>query len=154
VRHRHNVELLARGELEAVTASQALAGRLVTEAEKHLAAAGQIAARDEAGAYQLAYDAARKACAALLARQGLRAATRGGHITVLDTVEAQFGGKGDMAAFGSVSRTRRKRAASEYPDTGTPTTTTEKARKAIETANGILAAVKGLLASGNIGSFR
>jgi hypothetical protein len=116
-------ELLARGELEAVTASQVLAGRLVTEAEKHLAAAAQIAAMDEAGAYQLAYDAARKACAALLAQQGLRATTKGGHIAVQDTVDAQFGGKGGMASFGSISRMRRKRAASEYPDMSTPTTT-------------------------------
>ncbi len=43
-------ELLARGELEVVTASQAPAGRLVTEAEKHLAAAGQIATMDERAA--------------------------------------------------------------------------------------------------------
>ena len=109
-------ELLARGELEEVTASEALADRLVREADKHLTAAGQIVAIDEAGAYQLAYDVARKACAALLAQQGLRATTRGGHVAVQDTVQAQFGGRGGMAAFGPIPRMRRKRAASEYPD--------------------------------------
>jgi HEPN domain-containing protein len=146
-------ELLAQGELEEVTPSEVLAARLVTEAEKHLAAADHIAEIDEAGAYQLAYDAARKACAALLARQGLRATTRGGHVAVQDTVLAQFGGKGGMAAFRSIPRLRRKRAASEYPDIGTPTTTTEEAREAIEAAKAILAAAKGLLASGNAHPF-
>ena len=147
-------ELLARSKLEEATASQALADRLVREADKHLTAAGQIVAIDEAGAYQLAYDAARKACAALLAQQGLRATTRGGHVAVQDTVQAQFGGRGGMAAFGPIPRMRRKRAASEYPDMGTPTTTTDEAREAIESASGILAAAKGLLASGNVHPFR
>jgi uncharacterized protein (UPF0332 family) len=154
-RGREGVDkLLAQGELEEVTPSEVLAGRLVTEAEKHLAAADQIVEIDEAGAYQLAYDAARKACAALLAQQGLRATTRGGHVAVQDTVQAQFGGKGGMAAFGSIPRMRRKRAASEYPNMDTPTTTTEEAREAIETAQAVLAAAKSLLASGNVRPFR
>jgi len=147
-------ELLTGGELEEVTASEALASRLVAEAEKHLAAAEQVVAIDETGAYQLAYDGARKACAALLAQQGLRATTRGGHLAVQDTVHAQFGGPGGMVAFAAVPRMRRKRAAGEYPSIGTPTTTTEEAREAIVAAHAIVAAVKGLLSSGGVHAFR
>ncbi|MGH9106560.1 MAG: hypothetical protein ACRDZX_12140 [Acidimicrobiales bacterium] len=147
-------ELLAGGELEEVTASEALAARLVAEAEKHLAAAEHVVSIDEAGAYQLAYDGARKACAALLAQQGLRATTRGGHVAVQDAVQAQFGGTGGMAAFAAVPRMRRKRAASEYPNVGTPTTTTEEAREAVVAAHAIVAGAKGLLSSGNVDSFR
>ena len=46
---------------------------------------------DPAGAFQMVYDAARKACSALLAVQGLRATSRGGHIAVRDAARAQFG---------------------------------------------------------------
>ena len=75
-------------------------------------------------------------------------------MAVQDTVNAQFGGTGGMAAFAAVPRMRRKRAASEYPTIGTPTTTTEEAQEAIVAAHAIVAAVKGLLSSGGVHSFR
>lgn len=60
----------------------------------HIGLAAQGTDSDPAGALQLAYDAARKAAAALLATQGLRATTRGGHIAVLEAARAQFNDKG------------------------------------------------------------
>ena len=70
-RGRDTVEgLLRDGELEQVLASPELAERLMDEADRHLASASAIAASDPNGAYQRADDAARKACAALLAPQG------------------------------------------------------------------------------------
>ncbi len=146
-------ELLSAGELERVASSEALVGRLVAEAEKHLAAAEAIEAIDETGAFQLAYDGARKACSALLAQQGLRSTTRGGHVAVQDTMRAQFGGRGGVTAFDSLPRLRRKRAASEYPDAETPTTTGDDARDAVEAAHGIIAAVKSLLETGDLDRF-
>jgi hypothetical protein len=58
---------------------------------RHLISAEQLADDDPAGAFQMAYDASRTACSALLAAQGLRATSRGGHIAVRDVALAQFG---------------------------------------------------------------
>lgn len=147
-------ELLARGELEEVTASEALADRLVREADKHLTAAGQIVAIDEAGAYQLAYDAAQKpaqrcspskACvrrpgvAMWLSRTRSRPSSVGGAAWPPSGLSLGCGANGPPASTRTCV---------------TPTTTTEEAREAIESANGILAAAKGLLASGNVHPFR
>ncbi|MGH9054957.1 MAG: HEPN domain-containing protein [Acidimicrobiales bacterium] len=147
-------ELLASGELEHVMPAPNLADRLVEEARRHLASAQAIAASDPTGAYQLAYDCARKACAALLAAQGLRATTRGGHIAVQDTVIAQFGGKGGIAAFGALPRLRRSRAASEYPNADSPTVTEEDANDAITSASDILAAVRRIFDAGRLEPMR
>lgn len=86
-RGRATIErLLADGGLDQVIASPDLAERLMEGAQRYLASAGSIAPADPSGGYQLAYDAARKACSALLAPQGLRATTRGGHVAVQDAV--------------------------------------------------------------------
>lgn len=73
-RGRESVErLLEDGEMERVVPSEDLADRLMDDAAAHLESAHSIQDLDPTGAYQLAYDAARKACSALLAVQGLRA---------------------------------------------------------------------------------
>lgn len=110
--------LVADGELERVTPSDEVAARLLDNAEAHLELAAKGIADDPAGALQLSYDAARKAAAALLAVQGLRATSRGGHIAVLDAVRAQFDDHGQLDTFGKVNRLRRRRT---LPSTRTPT---------------------------------
>ena len=87
--------LVAGGELERVAPDTALAARLLDDGTRHVESA-RSAERlgDLTGAHQLAYDALRKAAAALLAVQGLRATSRGGHIAIQDAVQAQFGGPG------------------------------------------------------------
>jgi uncharacterized protein (UPF0332 family) len=118
VGHERIRELIRAGELEQVTPDTRVARRLLADAAKHLAtAAAGIEADDLAGAYQLAYDALRKSAAALLAAQGLRATSRGGHIAVQDAVHAQFGST--VRVFRSFSRIRRARNTFEYPDTDT-----------------------------------
>lgn len=138
-------QLLADGELEIVTASETHALRLLDEAHRHLRSAEQIADGDTTGAYQLAYDAARKACSALLAVQGLRATTKGGHIAIQDAVREQFGGPGGAKAFDALGRMRRQRAASEYPRPDTPTITPDDTTDAINTTRTILTNTKQLL---------
>ncbi|GLC11356.1 hypothetical protein [Mycobacterium kiyosense] len=63
------------------------------------------------------YDAARKALAAVLENEGLRATSRGGHIAVLEAVRAQLepplGGK--LMPF---DRMRRRRNVIEYSPEG------------------------------------
>lgn len=145
---------LASGELEVVTASDELGQRLLVEATAHLVSARTISESDPAGAYQLAYDAARKACSALLAVQGLRATTRGGHIAVQEAVRDQFGGEGGVAAFRAFPRLRRTRAGAEYPRLDTPTVTEADASDAIEAANAIFTVATGLLGSGKLTPFQ
>jgi hypothetical protein len=52
---------------------------LLEQARKTAATAAGLVSTDAYSAYVLAYDAARFACIALLAQQGLRATTSGGH---------------------------------------------------------------------------
>lgn len=81
-------KLIDDGELELVEASADVAERLIADAEAHLRLAAKGTSDDPAGALQLSYDAARKASAALLAVQGLRGTTRGGHIAVIEAEQA------------------------------------------------------------------
>jgi len=76
-------ELLDAAELQQVTADHRVAQLLLADAGRHLAtAAAALSSGDLSGAYQLAYDALRKSAASLLAVQGLRATSRGGHIAI------------------------------------------------------------------------
>jgi hypothetical protein len=82
--------MVARGELERVPASRQHADVLLGQARQHLNSGRAIAGGDPVGGYQLLYDAARKALAAVLENQGLRGTSRGGHIAVRDAVSAQL----------------------------------------------------------------
>ena len=111
--------MLARGELERVPPSRDHADLLPLQARRHVASAGAIAGSDPAGAYQLLYDAARKALAAVLENQGVRATSRGGHIAVRDAVTAQL----DPPLGGALrpfDRLRRRRNQVEYPSAAAP----------------------------------
>lgn len=65
--------LLAAGDLERVAASADNADRLLAEADRHPRSSQLLGRYDPAGAFDLLYAAARKAMAAALAAQGLRA---------------------------------------------------------------------------------
>jgi hypothetical protein len=100
------IELLTAAELEQVTADHRVARLLLDDAGRHLAtAAAGLSSGDMSGAYQLAYDALRKSAASLLAAQGLRATSRGGHIALQEAARAQFGST--VKAFRSFGRIRR-----------------------------------------------
>lgn len=145
--------LLRDGELERVTPSEDVAARLVATAEAHVHLASKGVEDDPAGALQLGYDAARKASAALLAVQGLRSTTRGGHIAVIDAVRAQFNDRGGMAVFGKLNRLRRRRNTTEYPEVDSPSVTEDDARQALAIARDTVAAAKSLIGSARLGPF-
>jgi hypothetical protein len=126
-------ELLAAAELQQVTEDHRIAQLLLDDAGRHLAtAATALSASDLSGAYQLAYDALRKSAASLLAVQGLRATSRGGHIAIQEAARAQFGST--VKAFRSFGRIRRARNNFEYPSTSTPGPSSDDVRDAITTA--------------------
>ena len=126
-------ELLQVGDLEQVTADLAIAQLLLDDAGRHLAtAATALSSGDLSGAYQLAYDALRKSAASLLAAQGLRATSRGGHVAVQEATMAQFGST--VRAFRSFGRIRRARNSFEYPSTVTPGPSADDVTDAIAAA--------------------
>jgi hypothetical protein len=145
--------LLRDGELEQVTPSPEVAERLLADASAHVGLATNGIDDDPAGALQLSYDAARKACAALLALQGLRATTRGGHVAVIDAVRAQFNDRGGMAVFGRLHRLRRRRNSTEYPDLESPGISNHDARQAIGIAREVIDAANRLIAAGRLDPF-
>jgi len=154
-RGRADIErMLSDGKLERVPHSLDVSRRLLADATAHVRLAGTGIDEDPSGALQLSYDAARKACAALLAVQGLRATVRGGHVAVIDAVRAQLPDRGDTAVFGRLHRLRRRRNATEYPDLDSPGITHDDARRAIDTARATVNAVERLLAGGRIDAFR
>lgn len=102
-------QMLDRGELEQIRGAAADGSRLIKEAEKRLKSARSLT-EDPAGAFVLAYDAARLACTGLLAQQGLRPTSRGGHIAVERVMNAQF-----MGGFDDYGWMRRRRNEVEYP---------------------------------------
>jgi hypothetical protein len=135
-----------------------VADRLLADAAAHVALGqrgidDQADPPDAAGALQLAYDAARKASAALLAAQGLRATTRGGHIAVLEAVREQFNGPKGVAVFGRTDRLRRRRHDTEYPDATSPGVTKDDAAAALDHATEIIGAARQLLSAGKLDQF-
>ena len=84
-------QLLAKGHLERVQGAQADGWSWLDRARQALDAARLVAAAAPDSSIILAYDAARQACVALLAQQGLRPTTAGGHYAVEEATRAQFG---------------------------------------------------------------
>ncbi len=65
--------MIAAGDLELVDADRERAEAAIEEARKHVESARLIARSDPNGAYQLAYDEARKAVMSAMRSQGIRA---------------------------------------------------------------------------------
>jgi hypothetical protein len=154
VAHDKIKTLITKAELEAVEPNPRLATGLVEEAQMHMKSVAAIVDFDYPGAFQLGYDAARKACVALLAFQGLRSTYLGGHIAVADAVRAQFNGPHGSPAFLKMHGLRQSRAGSQYPRESTPPITRDDANYCRETAQEIITAVKMIMASEKLGPFK
>jgi hypothetical protein len=133
-------ELLRRGELELVAGAAADGTPLLAQAERTATTASGLIGTDAYSAYVLAYDAARFTCVALLAQQGMRATTSGGHYAVERAVRAQFGP--GFRPFGDL---RRRRNELEYPRLPADTATEDEATLAVEVARQLMTAAKALL---------
>jgi len=129
--------MLGARDLERVPPSADHAAELIDQARKHVASARRIEDDDPAGAFQLLYDAARKAMSAILENQGLRATSRGGHIAVLEAVSAQL-----EPPMGKVlrpfDRLRRQRNSAEYPRQDSPSVTTDDVTRDVSKVEDIL----------------
>jgi len=135
--------MVTAGDLEQVTPSPENAARLLAEAERHLRSAELVAESDPAGGYDLLYAAARKAMAATLAAQGLRATSKGGHIAVQEAVTAQLGRSGAVVRpFGRLRRTRND---ADYPRLDTPELSVDDIAEDLPKAKENVAAMQRLL---------
>lgn len=122
---RDQIEAMLQDRLlERVPPSRKQAAALVETARRHVASARLVAPSDPHGAYQLAYDAARKALAAVLENEGLRATRPGGHVAVYEAVLQQLD-----PPMGALIRPfnaiRRLRNQLEYASTNAPRLTPE-----------------------------
>jgi len=132
--------LIGSGELQKLTGAAANGGRLLGKAAVTLETARSAIQSDPDSAFVLAYDAARQAVTGLLAHQGLRPTTKGGHYAVEQAVRAQFG-----PGFRQFGALRRRRNELEYPERPGDDATAEEATEAVDQARAILAAAQGLL---------
>ena len=115
--------LLTVGHIERVSGAQADGASWLDRARRGLEAAQVLVEAAPDSSVVLSYDAARKACVALLAQQGLRPTTAGGHYVIEEVIRAQFGSS--LRAFGGL---RRRRNELEYPLYPTEQATTEIGR--------------------------
>lgn len=137
-------ELLARRHLERVPANDEHAGRLLEQARRHVVSARALCYADPELAFTAAYDAARKALTALLAVQGLRPTSAGGHLCVYQASLAQFdpplGRK--IKPFDWMRRTRND---TEYPRAESPEPHRDDVNEAVSVATEITALSQHLL---------
>mgnify|MGYP001187424402 CR=1 FL=1 len=132
--------LVSVGHLQHVTGSAADGQPLLAKARRTLATAESVASSDPDSAFVLAYDAARYAATALLAHQGLRPTTAGGHVAVESAIRAQFGD-----GFRSFGFLRRRRNELEYPSAGSASSDVEEAIDAVAQSRSIIDAADRLL---------
>ncbi|NEM92369.1 HEPN domain-containing protein [Galbitalea soli] len=136
--------LIAQGRLSKVAANRDLADSYLQAARSHVLSATVLSGSDPEGAFQLAYDAARKALAAILVNQGLRAGGQGAHLTIYEAVRAQLDppkGK-EIRLFDWM---RRLRNSTEYPDTGDKTADVDDVSDAIPVARSLIELAEGVL---------
>jgi len=132
--------LIAAGDLQKLTGEAANGSRLLEKAALTVETARTAVERDPDSAFVLAYDAARQALTGLLAQQGLRPTTKGGHYGLEQAVRAQFG-----TGFRQFGALRRRRNELEYPERPGDEASTEEADEAVANAQGIITAAQGLL---------
>jgi HEPN domain-containing protein len=143
--------LLEAHQLQRVPAHPETVEGLIESARRRVATASTATVDDPEGSFALAYDAARKAATSLLAHQGLRPTTTGGHVVIVEVMNAQFPG---IAGLKSIDRLRRRRNQAEYPDpTNYDPVTTEEAVDAIKAAGECIEAAARLVAAPQLGVF-
>lgn len=133
---------LANSELQKVTGGQADGTPLLEKALRTVDTASEIVETDPDSAFVLAYDAARHAGTALLAQQGLRPTSKGGHYAVERALRAQFGD--GFRPFGAL---RRRRNELEYPNMPDEKADQAEAQQAIHDTRSLIVAAETLLPS-------
>jgi hypothetical protein len=124
-------DLTARRLIESVEGDERLAKEWIEAARRHVQAAQAVESIDPAGAYVLAYDAARKSVAAVLLTTGYRVTSRPGSHEVLARFAKTLAKDTGEPALEHLDRLRRNRNRSEY---GSRTFGAAEVREAIQIA--------------------
>jgi len=107
--------LISHGRVQRVARDDVSIKRLLDDAARHLRTTGKAKADgDLSGAYQLAYDAARKSLTALALARGLRVKGEGAHANLITVVQEEFAGEDGIGDVSKLDRLRRKRHKAEY----------------------------------------
>jgi uncharacterized protein (UPF0332 family) len=141
--HATIVLLVNRGHLEQISGQAANGDYLIGQARQRIASANSILQFDRVSAYNLAYDGTRQAATALLIQQGLRPRVEGGHVAIVEAVQAQFG-----EPFRLLNAMRRRRNKLEYPQSPDDVAIdADTAAEAVAYAERTVAAAEQLLAN-------
>ncbi len=108
-------DLIQRGSVQRVPIDARAVERLMRDATQHLDTASVALERgDLAGAFQLAYDAARKSLSALALSRGLRTKGEGAHVTLIAVIQMELSDEPGLEVVGKLDRLRRARNRAEY----------------------------------------
>ena len=132
-------DLIREGLIGKVPADPTSARKRLAEAARHLKSAEMIVDVDPSGAYQLAYDGARKAIVAAMLAAGLRVKAKEGAHAVAARYAA---GLAEAEPFTAFDRMRRNRNRSEY---GSRSFARTEVLTDLGNARGMVAAVDRLL---------
>lgn len=130
-------DLIAKRLIEPVEGDQLVGAQWIEDARRHLQAAQAVKSIDPAGAYLLAYDAARKSVAAVLLMTGHRVTSRPGSHQALALFAKTLAHDADEPALEHLDRLRRNRNRSEY---GSRNFGAAEVKEAIHVAGAILEA--------------
>ena len=128
-------DLIAKRLIEPVEVDEHIGPQWIEDARRHLQAAQAVESIDPAGAYVLAYDAARKSVAAVLLMTGHRVTSRPGSHQALAQFAKTLAEDADEPALAQLDRLRRNRNRSEY---GSKTFGAAEVKEAIHMAGLIL----------------
>jgi hypothetical protein len=129
-------QLIQQGRLTRVAANRDLAESHLAQADTHLTAAATLRDLDPAGAFTLAYDAARLALAAVLVNQGLKPRGEGAHAVLLEAAIAQLEPP-RQTEIREFDWMRRLRNDTQYPDIDRPSARVDDVDQAIPAARAI-----------------
>jgi uncharacterized protein (UPF0332 family) len=108
-------DLIRRGAVQRVPVDSRAIHRLMDDAERHLATSSvALESGDLAGAYQLAYDAARKSLTALALSRGLRTKGEGAHATLISVIQLEFSTAPGVETMHKLDSLRRTRNRAQY----------------------------------------
>ena len=129
-------DLIAEGSLERVTVDAETCSHLMTQARNHLrTAAAGLQIVDTEGAFQLAYDACRKACLGLILAMGLRPRGEAHHAVTFKAAAAIAHTFGGHQIVNDASHLRFIRHGAEYR---AETVSLEDAQDAIDTGTELI----------------
>ena len=128
--------LIATGRIARISRDRQLINQLLEHAHLHIENAEFLVDSDDSvAAFQIAYDAVRKLCAALLVDYGLRTTSRGGHHALFECISEL---SDELRIYvADLELLRRQRNACEYPSAAGKSPSASQIQHAVATARDV-----------------